>query len=251
MWFKYFSQKETGMNPTTAIPQRMYLMEVARVGAPMNRPVVAYLVQTADGKNILIDTGLDQNAPIPPGFPPVEWGKNVIEQLALIGLKPDDIDTLICTHFDMDHASYHGAFTKAEFVVQQRHYEDAQRNPRYGFARPQWDRADVRWNCVNGDTELLPGIDLIATDGHALGHQSVLVSLPETGKVLLAIDAVLMESRFRPDVEAMPQDEDETALRASTQKLLDLVKTEAVALTIFGHDGAQWSGLKKLPEFYG
>jgi N-acyl homoserine lactone hydrolase len=251
MRFKYFSQKETGMNPTTSFPQRLYLMEVARVGAPMNRPVVCYLIQTGDGKNILIDTGLGQNAPIPPEFPPVAWGKNVIEQLALVGLQPDDIDVLICTHFDMDHASYHGAFTKAEFVVQQRHYDDAQRNPRYGFARPQWDRPDQRWNCVEGDVGLLPGIDLIATDGHALGHQSVLVNLPETGKVLLAIDAVLWESRFRADVEASPRDEDETALRASTQKLLNLVKTEGVALTIFGHDGAQWTTLKKLPEFYG
>ncbi|MEO8609131.1 MAG: N-acyl homoserine lactonase family protein [Chloroflexota bacterium] len=239
------------MNPTTSVPQRLYLIEVARIGAPMNRPVVCYLIQTSDGKNILIDTGLATDAPISPEFPPVQWEKNVIEQLALIGLKPQDINTLICTHFDMDHASYHGTFTHAEFVVQQRHYDDAQHNMRYGFARPQWDRADVRWNCVNGDTELLPGIDLIATDGHALGHQSVLVSLPETGKVLLAIDAVLWESRFRPDVEATPRDEDESAVRASTQKLLDLVKTENVALTIFGHDGAQWTNLKKLPEFYG
>jgi N-acyl homoserine lactone hydrolase len=251
MGLNYFSQKEIDMNPTTSVPQRLYLMEVARVGAPMHRPVVCYLIQTTDGKNILIDTGLDQNAPIPPGFPPVEWGKNVIEQLALIGLKPDDIDTLICTHFDMDHASYHGAFTKAEFVVQQRHYDDAQHNMRYGFARPQWDRPDVRWNCVDGDVELLPGIDLIATDGHALGHQSVLVRLPETGNVLLTIDAVLMESRFHAEVEKTPQDEDEAALRASTQKLLDLVQTEGIALTIFGHDGQQWATLKKLPEFYG
>jgi N-acyl homoserine lactone hydrolase len=29
-----------------------------------------------------------------------------------------DIDTLICTHFDIDHAGYHDAFTNAELVVQ-------------------------------------------------------------------------------------------------------------------------------------
>ena len=43
---------------------------------------------------------------------------------------------------------------------------------------------------VDGDTELLPGVTLIETSGHAPGHQSVLVRLPKTGAVLLVIDAV-------------------------------------------------------------
>ena len=33
-------------------------------------------------------------------------------------------------------------------------------------------------------------------------------------------------------------------------KLLDLVEREHIGLVIFGHDTAQWKGLKKLPEFY-
>jgi N-acyl homoserine lactone hydrolase len=39
-------------------------------------------------------------------------------------------------------------------------------------------------------------------------------------------------------------------LRASTQKLLDLVEREQVALVIFGHDGQQWQALRKAPDFY-
>jgi N-acyl homoserine lactone hydrolase len=50
---------------------------------------------------------------------------------------------------------------------------------------------------VDGDTELLPGLTLLETSGHTPGHQSVLVRLPQTGPVLLAIDAVVME-RFFP-----------------------------------------------------
>ena len=37
----------------------------------------------------------------------------------------------------------------------------------------------------------------------------------------------------------------------STRKLLDVVQREGVGLVVFGHDGEQWRGLKKVPEYYG
>jgi N-acyl homoserine lactone hydrolase len=42
---------------STPAPQRLYLMQVAYL-PPTNAPVVCYLVQTGDGKNIVIDSGL-------------------------------------------------------------------------------------------------------------------------------------------------------------------------------------------------
>jgi N-acyl homoserine lactone hydrolase len=39
------------------VPQRLYLMQVGSV-SEHEIPIVCYLLQTADGKNILIDTGL-------------------------------------------------------------------------------------------------------------------------------------------------------------------------------------------------
>ncbi len=102
---------------------------------------------------------------------------------------------------------------------------------------------------IDGDTELLPGLILIETSGHAPGHQSVLVSLPQAGKVLLAIDAVVLERLFTPDRKAWPL-ENEEQLRASTRKLMDLVDREHVKLVIFGHDGQQWQTLKKAPAYY-
>jgi N-acyl homoserine lactone hydrolase len=68
-----------------------------------------------------------------------------------------------------------------------------------------------RIRLVDGDTELLPGLDDLADDGS------------------------------NPNAEA---------IRASTNKLLDLVEREKVGLVIFGHDPEQWEGLKQLPEYY-
>ena len=101
---------------------------------------VCYLVETSDRKHILIDSGLAADAPLPPGTPAAENEKNVIEQLAALGLHPADIDLLICTHFDIDHAGYHDAFTKAEHIVQRQHYELARSgHPRFTPASAHWD----------------------------------------------------------------------------------------------------------------
>jgi N-acyl homoserine lactone hydrolase len=211
-------------------------------------PIVCYLAHWGDGKNILIDAGLPET--VPEGESDFENGKDVIKQLASIDLNPDDIDTVVSTHYDGDHAGRHAAFTKAQYVVQRVHHVDAASNPRYASIRPQWDQPMERIRLVDGDTELLPGLELIETSGHVPGHQSVLVRLPKTGAVLLTIDAVPFGEGFTRDKQDDGNDPDAGAIRASTNKLLDLVEREKVGLVIFGHDRDQWEGLKKLPEYY-
>ncbi len=227
--------------------KRLYLMQVGSM--PDYRiPIVCYLVQTDDGRNILIDSGL------PPIIPEEQRefvnGQMIFEQLAMLGLQPDDINTVISTHYDFDHAGNHGAFTKANYVVQRAHHEHAPGNERYALIRPQWDQPLERIRLVDGDTELLPGLELIETSGHVPGNQSVLVRLLQTGAVLLTVDAVPFRTSFVRDLADDGSDPDAAAIRASTNKLLDLVAHEQVQLVIFGHDPEQWEGLKKLPAYY-
>lgn len=232
-------------------PQRLYLMVVGSM-PEYQIPIVCYLVQTGDGNNILIDSGLPEV--IPEDASEFENGQDVIEQLAAIGLQPDDIDTVISTHYDGDHAGRHAAFTKAEYVVQRVHHSDAATSPRYASIRSQWDQPMARIRLVDGDTELLPGLELIETSGHVPGHQSVLVRLPKTGAVLLTIDAVPFAAGFTRDEgddgSGSPSGANGEAGRASTLKLLDLVEREQIGLVIFGHDQEQWETLKKAPAFY-
>jgi N-acyl homoserine lactone hydrolase len=246
-------QQMTQINPT---PQRLYLMQLSTSTIPTTpQPTPAssgcYLIQTHDGKNILIDSGLPADYVPPPGLPPSANNKNVLAHLADLRLNPRDIDILVSTHFDVDHAGYHDSFPQAEHIVQRKHYELARSgHPRYAAARPHWDHPSLHYTLIDGDTELLPGLTLLETSGHAPGHQSVLLHLPQTGSVLLAIDAVILQCLFTPDRNKWPIDDNEEQLRASTQKLLDLVEREHITLTIFGHDGQQWQTLKKAPYFY-
>ena len=228
-------------------PQRLYLMQVGSV--PEYRiPVVCYLVQTDDGQNILIDSGLPET--MPEGYAEFENGRDVLEQLASLGLKPEDIDTVISTHYDGDHAGRHAAFKRAHYVVQRAHHLDAATNPRFAAIRSQWEQPLTRIRLVDGDTELLPGLELLETSGHVPGHQSVLVRLPKMGSVLLTIDAVPFAAGFTRDAPEDRSDPDAEKVRASTVKLLELVERDAIGLVIFGHDQEQWETLKKAPEFY-
>src|SRR6266436_9124982 len=116
------------MTMTNATPWRLYLLQLSTstvpgAGRALEMISGCYLVQTSDGRNILIDSGLPADYTPPPGMPLAENRKNVLEHLADLGLRPDDIDLLICTHFDVDHAGYHDAFAHAELIVQRKHYE--------------------------------------------------------------------------------------------------------------------------------
>jgi N-acyl homoserine lactone hydrolase len=239
------SRMDTVMT-TSSVPQRLYLMQVDSF-PPNNVPVVCYLVQTSDGTNILIDSGMPAQLPL--GEELVR-GKNVIEQLALLGLQPDDIDLLIISHFDLDHIGNNEAFTRAEYVVQRTHYHHALDQERFANGRSHWDQPITRFRFVDGDTVLLPGLELIETSGHTPGHQAVLVRLPETGAVLLTIDAVAEQGSFTTERQIGSRDDPEKLI-ASTRKLLDLVEREQVGLVVFGHDTEQWQMLRKAPEYYG
>src|SRR5579872_2850448 len=97
---------------THLMPQRLFLMQLSTTTIPLAAGQTlemssgCYLIQTSDGKNILIDSGLPADYASPPGTPESQNEKNVLEHLADLNLSPDDINLLICTHFDVDHAGY-------------------------------------------------------------------------------------------------------------------------------------------------
>lgn len=236
---------------------RLYIMQLG-MNSTTGSPYPGYLIQTDDGSNILVDTGFGPQM-VEVSRRPDHQGARVasddlvVNQLARLGVRPDNIRHLIATHFDGDHAGCLTAFPDAEVVVQRRHYEAAKAgHARFASTRDQWGDPRLRYRLVDGDTELVRGVELIETSGHVPGHQSVLVRLPKTGPVLLAIDAIPHAlGNHTPENRPMTQyDQDESGTRASTRKLVDLVSREKVALIVYGHDPDEWKKLKKAPQFY-
>jgi glyoxylase-like metal-dependent hydrolase (beta-lactamase superfamily II) len=151
------------------------------------------LLVQAHGKNIVIDVGLGSK--LTPKMV-AQWNLThpqgtLIEGLARLNLKPEDIDLVINTHLHADHAAGNTifgedaheilpTFPNAEHVVQRREYEDAMRpNERTAATyipinyEPLAKTGQMR--LLEEDTEILPGIWGVVTPGHTPGHMSVVL----------------------------------------------------------------------------
>lgn len=149
------------------------------------------LIQT-QGKNIVVDVGLGSK--LSPKMV-AQWQLThphgtLIEGLARLGVKPEDVDLVINTHLHADHCSGNTifgengeilpTFPNAEHVVQRREYEDALRpNERTAATyiaanfEPLVKSGQLR--LLEEDTELVPGIWGVVTAGHTPGHMSVVI----------------------------------------------------------------------------
>lgn len=222
-------------------------------------PIVGYLIQTDDGKNILVDTGMDKGFIKDPEmhFRGTAFGEvlkvqmteddYVVNQLAKLGLKPDDIDILVATHFHFDHAGNTRDFTNSEIVVQQDCYEDVMKGDNPGYPKSTYDIPNLNWRIIDGDTEIAPGVTLLKAPGHTPGHMAVLVDLPRTGKMVIGIDTIYVQDNLDKDNWGAYADPD--AARASAKRLQEIAAREH-AMLLYGHDPYQWATLKKAPEYY-
>jgi N-acyl homoserine lactone hydrolase len=224
---------------------------------PLSRvPVAGYLVEFADGKTVLIDTGFADSATRTKRGP--HWFRVVPEdqvgyRLHEVGLAPQHVQFVICSHFDPDHCGANSLFPHATIFVQQRHYEfvASSQHPRFDESREQWDRAALDYRLIHGDREVLPGVTLIETSGHVPGHQSVLIELQSSRKLLLAIDAIRKREAFDPaNYTAHRFDMDPTGVRRSIAKLRSIAHSESVDEIFFGHDPEQWTAILHSPESY-
>jgi N-acyl homoserine lactone hydrolase len=218
--------------------------------------VPAYLIRTARGRNILIDTGnpislvgAENAAPWAPGLGVVMRPEDdVVAQLGKLGLRPKDIDLLVSTHFDFDHCGRHDAFAEAgvPVVVQRSHYDSAVDRPkRYDPAL--WNIPGWEYQFVDGDVQIEQGVVLIETSGHAVGHQSVYVETAH-GNVLLAIDAIAhaSDAQVRPEPDSYPG---AVEANKSIDKLMQWA-LEYHCYTIFGHEWSQWQTLPHGPRAF-
>ena len=196
---------------------QLYLLHLGQLGLPDAETgethfaqVPGYLIRTASGRTVLVDTGNPVSVIGQPTAPP--WWDH-----------PNDT-------------------RPQDDIVQRDHLDAARDDPR--FDRALWDLPGIAYTPVDGDLDLEPGLRLIASPGHVVGHQSVYVETSE-GPVLLAIDAISVAEQITmirfPSTYPDPE-----AARRSRDKLVALTE-ETGAFLLMGHDAKQWATLAKSP----
>jgi len=115
------------------------------------------------------------------------YGFDVLEfedALAVYNLKPEDIDIIIHTHLHNDHCENDYKCINADVYVQKTELEFLN-DPHPIDHRYYPDiLEDVNVITVQGDTNILDGIDVIFTPGHSVGGQSVMINTAK-GKAVI------------------------------------------------------------------
>jgi N-acyl homoserine lactone hydrolase len=197
-------------------------LHLAKIEALNDIPVHGFVIKHPRAGAILVDTGV--------GWPDEivkEWkvvNRRAADVMAEHDLSPADVHIVINTHLHFDHCGQNAVFKHAPFYIQRQELERARREE---TAIAEWfDFAGARFELVDGDAEVADGVRVVATPGHTVGHQSVMVDMPD-GSALMIGDAAYTSEIYRDRDDAdlkrwRGQYEDRDAWSQSLGRLHDM-----------------------------
>ena len=201
-----------------------------------------YLIKHGDDY-MLWDTGHSMSAPN------VAPKVSVVDQLAQLQIKPEQIKFIGISHYHPDHTGQVGSFPQAQLLIGKGDWDNIT------SAKPVATNPAFFANWISGGGKVEPvpldkdvfgdgTVVMLATPGHTPGHHSVLVKLAQMGPVMLTGDL----AHFRENYESFGVPTFNTH-RAETLASLDRFKKIAAnlnATVIIQHDARD---VGKLPAF--
>ena len=202
-----------------------------------------YLVKHGD-QYLLWDTGHAMT------MPNVAPKVSLVDLLAKINLKPEQINYVGISHYHADHTGQVSSFPKATLLIGKGDW-DAISSPKPAEGvnfKPfeAWLKGDSKVEPVALDKDVFGdgSVIMLYTPGHTPGHHSLLVKLPQMGNVVISGDAAHFRENYDNDgVPAFNVD------RAQTIASIERIKKIAAnfkANVIIQHDARD---IEKLPAF--
>lgn len=225
-------------------------------GTEVRFPVYAIYIDHPDAK-ILVDTGFDKawvERKLPFEKPQQSAEQTIEAQLELVGVRPDQIDYVVNSHLHFDHCSSNKKFPNATFVLstsELRHAFVPDPWERLGYDRDLVDMPGAKLELLdlgNYHYDVVPGVTLIETPGHSIGHLSLVVKLGTQAPLVFPIDVAYgRENLERKVVMGLHSD--------PTDLLNSMVKIENIARSLRGrifysHDPEDYKTYRKAPDCY-
>lgn len=222
-------------------------------------PVSCALLRHAKA-NVLFDTGCHPSVPedpqgrwgglakmMTPLMPP---GVNVLSSLKAIGVEPDDVDIVICSHLHPDHCGCNQFFKKAQFFIHARELQAARAEDaaNTGYLAQEWDH-DLPTTVLDKPHDLFGNgrAVILPLPGHTPGTMGLRIELANCGSLLLASDAVSLLDNLEQD--SVPRNTWDADLYL--QSFAEIRRMQADGTTVIcGHDANQWKSLRKGNDAY-
>lgn len=227
-------------------------------GIEFRFPVYSLYIDHPDAK-VLIDTGFEKEwveRNLPFEKPHQSDEQRIDAQLAKIGVDPADIDIVINSHLHFDHCSNNKLFPQATFYF-------SKSELRHSYVPDPWERLgyDPDLVAIPGmktvllelgafEYEVLPGITLVETPGHSVGHLSAIVRPGGDARpMVFPFDVAYTTYNLKNRVLM--------GLHSDPRELLDSMnRIENIAQKIDGdifysHDPEEFTNYRLAPEYYG
>jgi glyoxylase-like metal-dependent hydrolase (beta-lactamase superfamily II) len=219
--------------PGDILKQRLsdYNLKPGKIFGPLN----CLVVNTGDHM-VLVDTGLGHLAArIPNG----KKGGKLLRNLKAAGIKPEDIDTVIITHYHSDHIG----------GISDKKGKPTFPNATYFFWKSEWEytvglhqllkkklmSVQDRAEFLDEETEIIPGIKAIATPGHTPGH-FILSIYSEEKEMLYISDLIAHSLHIEFPGLTMSHEYDQEQAVNSRRTILEKAVKEKILIHAFHQD---------------
>lgn len=210
--------------------------EETGTGQPRIEAVYGYLLRTPAGL-MLMDTGLGlADDETEAWYRPRRADLNA----ALAGAQAaiEDVALVVNCHLHFDHIGANPLFAGRPIFCQRREL-DLARAGHYTVAELV-DFDGARYELLDGEAEIMPGVHVLPTPGHVDGHQSVVVQC-EDGSIVLAGQAHDTASLWSADVlaEQGPALGHQPPLPTASPWMSRILEFDPKQV-VFAHDAAVW-----------
>ncbi|HXY45640.1 MAG TPA: N-acyl homoserine lactonase family protein [Acidimicrobiales bacterium] len=210
--------------------------EETGTGVARVEPCLGYLVRHPRGI-VLFDTGMGSHPEVDDHYRPRR--RSLPEALAGVECAVSDIALVINCHLHFDHCGGNPELSGRPILTQRIELEAARTTPDYTL--PELVEAPgLRYELLDGEAEVLPGVLVLPTPGHTTGHQSLAVRCDD-GTVIMAGQSHDTAAAYSADVLAWRAEQEGHGPPlplgpAWIARLQDLDP----ARVLFAHDNSVW-----------
>jgi 4-pyridoxolactonase len=224
------------------------------VGTAVRFPVYGVYIDHPEGK-FIFDTGYDLehvNKVLPFELPEQTPEQTLPAQLATIGVKPEEIDYVINSHFHFDHVGGNRYLTNATLLTSKLELRSSlvpEPFERLGYSDLGFYSPTLKREYLDGEVEIAKGLTLFETPGHTIGHYSLLAKPEARRPMIFAGDAAYThETLDRMIIGGFHLDPVDSI--AALKRIKAMAKQHDAEI-FPSHDMDPWLTWKHAPDFYG